>query len=39
VVDHPIVLAGIIVAFVLFGVVVAYVDHIASHRPDMHPAE
>lgn len=38
-VDHPIILAGIIVAFVIFGVVVAYVDRIAGRRPDAHPAE
>jgi len=39
VVDYPIVLAVIIVAFVLFGVVVAYVDWIAGRRPESHPAE
>jgi hypothetical protein len=39
VVDHPIMLAGIIVAFVVFGLVVAYVDLTAGRRPDQHPAE
>ena len=38
-VDHPILVVGIIIAFVVFGVVVAYVDRIASHRPDAQPAE
>ena len=39
-VDHPIILTGIIVAFVLvFGVVVAYLDRIAGRRPDAYPAE
>lgn len=38
-IDHPIILTGIIVAFVVFGVVVAYVDGIASRRPDSQPAE
>jgi hypothetical protein len=32
-------LAGIIVAFVVFGLVVAYVDRTAGRRPDQHPAE
>jgi hypothetical protein len=32
-------LAGIIIAFVAFGLVVAYVDRIAGPRPDGHPAE
>ena len=32
-------LVGIVIAFVLFGVVLAYVDHIAARRPDGHPAE
>jgi len=32
-------LAGIIIAFVAFGLVVAYVDRIAGRRPDGHPAE
>jgi hypothetical protein len=39
VIDHPIILSGIIVAFVVFGVVLAYVDRIAARRPDVHPAE
>jgi len=39
VVDHPIMLAGIIIAFVVFGLAVAYVDRIAGRRPDEHPAE
>jgi hypothetical protein len=39
VVDHPILLAIIILTFLVFGVVVAYVDRIAARRPDMHPAE
>ena len=38
-VDHPFVLTGIIIAFVVFGVVVAYVDRIAGRRPDAQPAE
>ena len=38
-VDHPIILTGIIIAFVVFGVVVAYVDRIAGRRPDAYPAE
>ena len=38
-VDHPIMLAGIIFAFVAFGLVVAYVDRIAGRRPDGQPAE
>ena len=38
-IDHPIILSGIIVAFVVFGVVLAYVDRIAARRPDVHPAE
>jgi hypothetical protein len=39
VVDHPIILTGIIIAFVVFGIVVAYVDRIATRRPDGQPAE
>ena len=38
-IDHPIILAGIIAAFVVFGAVLAYVDKIASSRPDDQPAE
>ena len=37
--ESPIILAGIILAFVVFGVVLAYVDWIASRRPNQHPAE
>jgi putative effector of murein hydrolase LrgA (UPF0299 family) len=38
--DHPVYLIGTIVVFLVFGVVVAYVDRIASKRPtDGHPAE
>ena len=37
--DHPFFLVGIVIAFVLFGVVLAYVDRIAARRPDGHPAE
>jgi hypothetical protein len=39
VVEHPIVLAAIIAAFVIFGVALAYVDRIASRRQDDQPAE
>jgi hypothetical protein len=39
VVEHPIVLAGIIAAFIVFGAALAYVDKIASRRPDDQPAE
>lgn len=39
-VEYPYMLIGIIAVFVVFGVVVAYVDKIAGHRPeDGHPAE
>jgi len=38
-VESPILLAGIVIAFVVFGVALAYVDRIASRRPDGHPAE
>ena len=37
--ESPILLAGIVIAFVVFGVVLAYVDRIASHRVDDQPAE
>jgi hypothetical protein len=37
--DHPFFLAAVIVAFVTFGVALAYVDRIAGRRPDVHPAE
>jgi len=33
------VLAAIVGAFTVFGVVLAYVDRIAARRPDEHPAE
>jgi len=39
VVDHPILLAVIVLTFVVFGVVVAYVGRIAARRPEMYPAE
>jgi hypothetical protein len=39
VVEHPIVLAAIVAAFVIFGVTLAYVDWIASRRPHDQPAE
>ena len=38
-IDHPIILAGIVAAFIVFGAVLAYVDRIASRRPDDQPAE
>ena len=38
-VDHPFFLAAVIVAFVVFGVVLAYVDAIASKRQDGHSTE
>lgn len=37
--ENLIIVAGILVAFTLFGIVLAYVDRIASRRPDEHPAE
>jgi hypothetical protein len=37
--DHPLVLVGIVAAFALFVVVLAYVDRIAARRPDATPAE
>jgi hypothetical protein len=39
--DHPFYLALTVFVFLVFGVVVAYVDRIASRRPesDGHPAE
>ena len=37
--ESPILLAGIVIAFVVFGVALAYVDRIASRRPDGQPAE
>jgi hypothetical protein len=38
-VEYPLILTGIIAAFLIFGAVTAYVDRIASTRPDSHPAE
>jgi hypothetical protein len=40
-VEYPLVLAGIVAAFVVFGIALAYVDRIAAHRPDPNslPAE
>jgi len=38
-VESPLILTGIVLAFVVFGVTLAYVDRIASRRPDSHPAE
>jgi hypothetical protein len=38
--DHPYYLGIVVIAFLIFGVVVAYVDRVASRRPlDGHPAE
>jgi len=39
--DHPFYLVLTVFVFLVFGVVVAYVDRIASKRsaPDGHPAE
>jgi len=38
---EKLVLTGIVAAFVIFGIVLAYVDRIAAHRPDTNrtPAE
>ena len=38
-VEYPLIFAGIVAAFLIFGGVTAYVSHIAAHRPDVHPAE
>jgi len=38
-VESPIILGLIVLAFVVFGVTLAYVDRIASRRPDSQPAE
>jgi hypothetical protein len=38
-VESPIVLTGIVVAFLVFGVALAYVNWIAGRRPDDQPAE
>jgi hypothetical protein len=39
--DHPFYLGLTVVVFLAFGVIVAYVDRIASKRPELdgHPAE
>lgn len=37
--ENLVFLAAIIFAFGLFAAVLAYVDRIASRRPDSHPAE
>jgi len=36
---HRIAMMRLVVAFVVFGLVVAYVDRTAGRRPDQHPAE
>lgn len=33
------VVTAIVLVFALFGGVLAYVNHIAARRPDLHPAE
>jgi hypothetical protein len=38
-VESPLILGLIIFAFVVFGGALAYVDWIASRRPEQHPAE
>lgn len=38
-VEYPLILTGIVAAFVIFAAVTAYVDRIAARRPDVHPAE
>ena len=39
--ESPLALAGIVAAFIIFGIVLAYVDRIAARRPDLDgtPAE
>ena len=39
--DHPFYLVLTVVVFLVFGIVVAYVDRLASKRPELdgHPAE
>ena len=39
--ESPLTLAGIVAAFVIFAIVLAYVDRIAARRPDLDrmPAE
>jgi len=38
-VEYPLILTGIVAAFLIFGVVTAYISRIAANRPDVHPAE
>jgi hypothetical protein len=38
-VEYPLILVGILAAFVVFGAVTAYVSRIAARRTDLHPAE
>jgi hypothetical protein len=39
--DYPLFLVGVVIAFTVFGIALAYVDRIASRRPDpdTQPAE
>jgi len=37
--DYPLFLVGVVVAFVLFGTALAYVDRITARRSDAHSAE
>jgi hypothetical protein len=37
--DHPLYLVLTVVVFLVFGVVLAYVERIAARRPDSHSAE
>jgi len=32
--DYPLFLIGVVIAFAVFGIALAYVDRIASRRPD-----
>jgi len=38
-IESVLVLAAIVLVFVVFGTVLAYVARIAARRPDGHPAE
>jgi hypothetical protein len=38
-VESPLILVLIVLAFAVFGIALAYVDSIASRRPDEEPAE
>ena len=38
-IEHPLLLIGIVAAFTVFGLVLAYVDRIAARRPQEGPAE